>query len=227
LNETTLLLQNSTGKVLILDYEKLNSVWTLDGTCETWNSFSLVVLVNGCFAIKRGNSVDFYGSNRELQTLRSATDTMRFYAISRNCSQLAMVSEDCVEIWSMQNERWIQDETIGLRCQCCAFSPNGRFLVTSSKKIQTLWEVSKGSFREKTHWENNSTNISWYCEFSPNGKLLATCQGRTAVSLRNVNEEATNQILQHQHVTDDYLHSCAFSPDGLLLATMHVLKAAI
>jgi len=153
---------------------------------------------------------------------------VRSFAISRNCSKLAMVSEDLVEIWtwSMQNRRWIQCGTLSLKCKYCALSPNGQLLVTSSIETHTLWNISEGSFKEKTSWENSANYNLCYCEFSPDGKLLATCEQRD-VCLRNVIEDTPKQILKHDAPEDEFLRNFAFSPDGSLLAAVLKFQVSI
>jgi len=127
----------------------------------------------------------------------------------------------------MQNRRWIQGGTLSLKCELCALSPDGELLVTSSIETHTLWNISDGSFKEKTSWENSANLNLCRCEFSSNGKLLATCEQRD-VCLRNVIEDTPKQILKHDVPEDHYLRNFAFSPpDGLLLAAVLRFQVSI
>jgi len=85
-NETTLIFRLLTGQLLWWDYSKCKFTRSLGG-------------VKGF--IKTGNAFAWQASNfvsTDKQLLRSRNNTLRSFAISRDCSKLAMVSEDLVEI---------------------------------------------------------------------------------------------------------------------------------
>jgi len=85
-NETTLIFRLPTGQLLWWDYNKCKFIRRLGGVKGFIKTDKGVARRDSKFVYIKG------------QFMRSRTNALQFFAISRDCSKLAMVSEDLVEI---------------------------------------------------------------------------------------------------------------------------------
>ncbi|MCI0378233.1 MAG: hypothetical protein L0215_11555 [Gemmataceae bacterium] len=101
-----------------------------------------------------------------------------------------------------------------------AFSPNGKWLATSS--YDTLVKiVSLGNGRATRTLKEHSDAV-YALAFSPDSQLLATCSADRAVKVWEV---ATGKLLYTLGEANDWLHTLAWSPDGKHLASGGVDKS--
>lgn len=94
----------------------------------------------------------------------------------------------------------------------CAFRPDGRLLVISSRDgTLRLWHVPDGEFVRIFEGHTNGVTI---CAFSPDGRLIASTSWDCTLRLWEASSGALTCVLQG---LDGALNHCAFRPDGSML----------
>jgi WD40 repeat protein len=115
------------------------------------------------------------------------------------------------------------------RVNSCTFSPDGATLVTASHGTVRLWHIASGTFRRCLTGHNGNV---FGCAFSPDGALLATgasdgarlwhvATGSARIATTGRHGCGRFPAAPHAVVTTHtgWVRSCAFSPDGAVLAT--------
>ena len=91
-----------------------------------------------------------------------------------------------------------------------AFSPDGRYLVSSTRSALQMWEVATGELVVDYGDAYSSSPV-----FSPDGSRLATIQ----LDRLRIWDATTNQLI-HETESPDFLRSLVYSPDGTLIIGM-------
>jgi WD40 repeat protein/HEAT repeat protein len=96
---------------------------------------------------------------------------------------------------------------------CVAFSPDGKFIVSSSDdQTIRLWDVREG----KVLWRNGRhKDIVHFVTFSPDGQLIASASADKNVHLINLEGILITAFTEHTAG----VQAIAFSPDGQLIAS--------
>lgn len=92
----------------------------------------------------------------------------------------------------------------------CAFSPDGRHVVTCDKSRFYVWDVDRGQ-----RLSDVPRHGSRACSFSPDGELIATCGSEGRSRLWQVTDGSRVAALSGQSGNQT---SCCFSPDGQRIA---------
>ncbi|CAO5156577.1 WD-40 repeat-containing protein [Frankia sp. AiPs1] len=95
-----------------------------------------------------------------------------------------------------------------------AFSPDGRWLATTSKDGIRLWDVATG--RTTLTLSGRKSILVHDCAFSPDGRLLATTGADKTARLWDATTGRQALALTGHRGP---VYGCAFSPDGSLVAT--------
>ena len=97
--------------------------------------------------------------------------------------------------------------------RCCAWSPDGDVLVSSSDDFALkLWDASTHAC---TATLSGHTELIYQCVWSPDGRTIASCSADNTVKLWNAETHSCEATLEHEH----FVFSCALSPDGRSLAS--------
>jgi eukaryotic-like serine/threonine-protein kinase len=94
------------------------------------------------------------------------------------------------------------------------FSPDGRWLVTSSGEEYAIWEVGSWALRRRLP-RSGATGMPGHSAFSPDGRVLATSRTRSLVQL--VDFETGRELATLEPPELRNVSSLGFSPDGRLL----------
>lgn len=98
-----------------------------------------------------------------------------------------------------------------------AFSPDGQFCLTGSKKELIIWEISTGFMYKKINiWVRKIV-------FSPRGDYILILGRETVVLVNTVTYEVHKELKKHT----DYISEAVFSPDGVYFLTGSEDKTAI
>jgi len=102
------------------------------------------------------------------------------------------------------------------RVNACAFSPNGRFIVSASDdKTLRVWDAATG--QSLRTMEGHTEKVS-DCAFSPDGQFIVSSSYDKTL---RVWEVTTGQIIRTLEGDTEYINKCVFSPDGSLIASTH------
>ncbi|KAJ1447773.1 WD40-repeat-containing domain protein [Pelagophyceae sp. CCMP2097] len=103
----------------------------------------------------------------------------------------------------------------------CAFSPDGKRLVTASHDTTArLWDAETGALLTTLREHTGSV---FCCAFSPDGKRIVTASRDKTARLWDAETGALVATLEGH---TSYVYSCAFSPDGKRIVTASGDKTA-
>ena len=94
------------------------------------------------------------------------------------------------------------------------FSPDGRWLVTSTGEEYAIWEVGSWALRRRIP-RQGTTDVPGHAAFSPDGRVLAICKTRNLVQLIDFETGRELAALEPPELRNAF--SLGFSPDGRLL----------
>ena len=96
----------------------------------------------------------------------------------------------------------------------CAFSPDGRLIVSASgDSTLKVWDSETGQSLRTL--EGHSSSVSG-CAFSPDGKLIVSASDDRTLKIWDA---GTGQMLRSLEGHSAYVIGCAFSPDGKLIVS--------
>jgi len=136
-------------------------------------------------------------------------------AMSPDGQSMAINHNDCCCLWDVATGKELRRfEGHDSSVNGCAFSPDGRRIVTVSyDRTCRLWDVDTG--KELQRFEGHQGSV-YGCAFSPDGRRMVTASSDGTCKLWDVD---TGEELQRFEGLDRWVKGCVFSPDRLSIVT--------
>ncbi len=172
-------------------------------------------------------------SQRQLFTLTGHKNSIYDLAFSPDGRRLATASYErigkdtnrvgVVKVWNVgPSEEWASLEGHTRRIKSFAFSPNGKYLATASKKETILWDTTSGNKLQTLFTSAQNSVPTIRIIFSADGTRLATVgEKANVVSLR---DPFSGEMPDSLSVEAGNIKEVAFSSDGRQLVTAGLKK---
>jgi len=169
-------------------------------------------------------------TGKELPALFDRSDGGLVYGVSEDHGRLITVDGGLCKVWETRSARevatcsahYFQAPSVEALSaipnyfpRACAFSPDGRWVVTGCAKFYAIWDANTGEVLTKT--SGNRAILG--CAFSPDGGRVATTDDWGRCTILSLSAGAFNEHTTVLEISEGLMTDCAFSPDGTRLVT--------
>jgi WD40 repeat protein len=129
---------------------------------------------------------------------------------------LSASADHTLRLWDVASGQTLHvlDGQSWLPVSACAFSPDGRLVLSASGYSLRLWDVGTGQTLQVLERHGGPVNA---CAFSPDGHLVLSASDDQTLRLWDV---ASGQMVHELSGHTSPVSACAFSPDGRLVLSV-------